>query len=61
MDDTILTSSGAARLLGCSVPTVLALAKRGELAVTRIGAGLHLFVRTDVERLAAVRAKRRQK
>ena len=58
MDDAILTSRGAAALLDCSVPTVLALARRGDLTATRIGSGLHLFLRVDVERLAAERAGR---
>ncbi len=48
-------SGEAARILGCSVPLVHYLEKRGRLVATRIGQ-VRVFDRGDVERLAIERA-----
>jgi excisionase family DNA binding protein len=61
VQDLILTSSEAARLLGCTVGTVLVWAKRGILPTTRTATGLHLFMRDDVIRLVVERSKQRGK
>jgi DNA-binding transcriptional MerR regulator len=54
---TTRSSSGeAARVLGCCPETVNNLLRRGVLPAERTAAGLRLYHRGDVERLAAARA-----
>ena len=56
--ENLLLSGEAARILECSVPLVQYLERIGRLRATRIGR-LRVFVRGDVERLAAKRKKER--
>jgi len=56
-----LTPGDAALVIGCSVQTVRNAADEGRLKIAgRTVGNLRLFVRADVERFAAARAKARR-
>ena len=49
-DDVLLDAQGAARLLGCSVPTVERMTRRGDLPSCKVGR-LRRYRRSDLEAL----------
>jgi DNA-binding transcriptional MerR regulator len=57
---TVMLASEAARALGMSVDNVRRYGDDGVLRMVRTSAGVRLFDRGDVERLAAERAETRQ-
>ena len=57
----ILTVAEAARTLGCAAETVRELDRRGELPAMRTPGGWRVFLKADVERVAAERAARRRR
>lgn len=59
-DSALLSTSDAARILDVTPATVRLMHRRGELPATvQTAGGMHLYRRSEVERLAAARAKRR--
>lgn len=54
----VLTVTGAARILGVTPETVRAYDRRGILPALRTDTGIRLFLRSEVERVAAERAAR---
>jgi excisionase family DNA binding protein len=50
-DDGLLDAQAAARLLGCSVPTVERMTRRGDLPSCKVGR-LRRYRRSDLESLA---------
>jgi excisionase family DNA binding protein len=59
MEQDVMTSGSAARLLERSAEAVRLYAKSGRLPATRTEGGTFLFLRSDVLRLAAELAERR--
>ncbi len=57
--DGLLTPADAAKILGLVPASVRLLADTGQLPTVRTARGMRLFRREDVDRLAAVRAARR--
>lgn len=55
----LLSPSDAAKMLGLTPAAIVAMAARGVLPTIRTAGGRRLFWRTDVERIAAVRAQGR--
>jgi hypothetical protein len=56
---TYLSAADAARVLGVTPATVRLMHRRGELPVAaKTEGGVHLFCRSDVDRVAAQRAQR---
>jgi len=58
---SILTVTGAARILGVTPETVRYYDRQGILKTLRTESGIRLFLREDVERLAAERAARERR
>ncbi len=55
----LLTPADAARVLDCTAAAVRQMETKGKLkAVTRTEGGIRLFRRSDVEKLARIRAKK---
>ena len=57
---SLLTVTGAARIIGVTAETVRQYGRKGLLRTLRTDGGWRLFLREDVERFAAERAARRR-
>jgi DNA-binding transcriptional MerR regulator len=55
----ILTSAGAAKVLGLSIDMLRILERQGKVCPLRTENGIRLFLRSHVEELAAERAARK--
>jgi DNA-binding transcriptional MerR regulator len=56
----ILTSAGAAKVLGLSIDMLRVLERQGKVHPLRTESNIRLFLRSHVEALAAERAARKQ-